>query len=342
MVEVGLLNVVIKRKSKKTLGFEVEKREEDGFYYITKVPPNCKTVGVGDRVLEINGTTHLNFKNEKNANSLVESIRLDVVPADSDESDDEESESESDEEYEEVSKLKNKTKLASAAAAAEAAASSKKTTKRSKKNDDESADKVDESEEEEDWDDSSEDRGAGRGKKKAAKQNDKDEDDSMSKDSDDGDDDDDTSGDQEDDEDRDFVKTSAAKRNENYDDDEEEENWDRPYVSKYKPNEKFMISVAMKDADSDQLGLDLVEFKSGKGKFSRNDLFVKNVDRGPFYKTALDRGDKLISINGKKIPEKIKTAEDAMELLASKPKAAIFAVRPDPKDKGYIWLMENH
>jgi len=185
--------------------------------------------------------------------------------------------------------------------------------------------------------------GLAEAKKKTAKQNDKDEDDSMSKDSDDGDDDDDdNSSDQEDDEERDFVKTSAAKRNANYDDDEEEENWDRPYVSKYKPNEKFMISVALKDAGSDQLGLDLVEFKSGKGKFSRNDLFVKSVDRGPFYKTALDRGDKLISINGKKIPEKIKTAEEAMDLLTSKSKVALFAVRPDPKDKGYIWLMENH
>eukprot|EP00536_Pseudo-nitzschia_multiseries_P015188 jgi/Psemu1/217153/e_gw1.835.8.1 len=107
------MNVTIKRKSKKTSGFEVEKGE-DGFYYVTKVPPKCKTIGVGDRVLEINGTTHTQFKTSKNANTLIESIRLDVVPAESDDEESSESEAESDseseeEEYEEVSRLKNKT-----------------------------------------------------------------------------------------------------------------------------------------------------------------------------------------------------------------------------------------
>eukprot|EP00536_Pseudo-nitzschia_multiseries_P015187 jgi/Psemu1/311821/fgenesh1_kg.835_\ len=47
-----------------------------------------------------------------------------------------------------------------------------------------------------------------------------------------------------------------------------------------------MITIAKKDVDDDDLGLELVEFKSGKGKFARNDIFVKAVDRGPFYDTG--------------------------------------------------------
>ena len=74
----GLKSVTIKRKSKKKAGFEVEKREEDGFYYITKVPKNCIDIAVGDRVLEINGTMHEDFKSQTNANDLVDSLKLDV------------------------------------------------------------------------------------------------------------------------------------------------------------------------------------------------------------------------------------------------------------------------
>ena len=71
------ISVTVKRKSKKKAGFEVERRD-DGFYYITKVPKTCKKVGVGDRVLEINGTVFEEFENEEHANELVESFRLDV------------------------------------------------------------------------------------------------------------------------------------------------------------------------------------------------------------------------------------------------------------------------
>ena len=78
MSDVGLINVTIKRKSKKKSGFEVEKREEDGLYYITKIPKNCTQIGVGDRVLEINGTMHNDFKSQTNANDLVDTLRLEV------------------------------------------------------------------------------------------------------------------------------------------------------------------------------------------------------------------------------------------------------------------------
>ena len=71
------VNVTIQRKSKKKAGFEVERRK-DGFYYITRVPKSCTKIGVGDRVLEINGTMHQDFKNQTNANDLVDSFRLHV------------------------------------------------------------------------------------------------------------------------------------------------------------------------------------------------------------------------------------------------------------------------
>ena len=71
------VHITVKRKSKKKIGFEVELRD-DGRYYITKVPAKCKSIGVGDRVLEINGTKHLEFKNETNANGLIDTFRLEV------------------------------------------------------------------------------------------------------------------------------------------------------------------------------------------------------------------------------------------------------------------------
>lgn len=80
MVEDGqeaILDVTVKRHSKRKAGFEVEKRD-DGHYYITKVPDGFSKIGVGDRVVEINGTTHLDFKTAKRANDLIDSFRLEV------------------------------------------------------------------------------------------------------------------------------------------------------------------------------------------------------------------------------------------------------------------------
>ena len=71
------INVTVNRKSKKKPGFEVEQRS-DGFFYIIKVPKNCTKISVGDRVLEINGTSAEEFKSEENANDLVDSLRIDM------------------------------------------------------------------------------------------------------------------------------------------------------------------------------------------------------------------------------------------------------------------------
>lgn len=73
----AVLDVTIQRKSKKKAGFEVEQKE-DGFYYITKVPSGFTKIGVGDRVMEINGTTYPNFKDKKHANDLIDCFRLEV------------------------------------------------------------------------------------------------------------------------------------------------------------------------------------------------------------------------------------------------------------------------
>ena len=71
------LDVVIKRKTNQGSGFEVELRD-DGFYYMARVPPGCKSPCVGDRVLDINGTNHLEFGTEAKANALIETFRLEV------------------------------------------------------------------------------------------------------------------------------------------------------------------------------------------------------------------------------------------------------------------------
>lgn len=73
----SVLDVTVKRQSKKKSGFEVERRD-DGFYYMIKIPSGFKQIGVGDRVMEINGTTYLDFKHERHANDLIDCFRLEV------------------------------------------------------------------------------------------------------------------------------------------------------------------------------------------------------------------------------------------------------------------------
>jgi len=273
----GHVSVTIKRNSKKKAGFEVEKRR-DGFYYITKVPKNCKKIGVGDRVLEINGTMHDEFKNERNANDLVDSIRLEVGPEEGD--DDHEEEDESEEEYEEVDRSKSPGSNGSNG------------------------------------------RNGRNGHKRAP----------MSP----------SSG-------VDYQNGGNEWGSESFNKDHSnaslmerasihsltDETWERP-LSKYKPNERFMISVTKREEDGDdKLGIQLVAFEEGE-------IYVSNVDRGPFYPTALNRGDKILSVNGKKIPDHIDTVEEAMDLIYSKPKITLFVLRPKKNDEGYNWVNEMY
>jgi hypothetical protein len=92
------LNITVKRKSSKKIGFEVE-LASDGHYYLTKVPPGHKSSAIGDRVLEINGTPYHEFKSEDHANELFDTFRIEVIPNDDEE--EEEEEEEEDDDYEE-------------------------------------------------------------------------------------------------------------------------------------------------------------------------------------------------------------------------------------------------
>jgi len=260
------INVTIKRNSKKKAGFEVEKRK-DGYYYITKVPKSCTKIGVGDRVLEINGTTQDEFKSEKNANDLVDTIRLDVAPADGGDYQDDDSE---EEEYEEMDRSKSSARKKRNAAPMSPAPMTP-----------------------------SEGDGSASGSF-----NNKDHSNTSL-----------------------LEKASVKSAN--------DETWEREYVSKYKPNERFMISVTKKEEDDDDLGVDFVEFEEGE-------IYVSDVNRGPFYDTALNRGDKILSINGKKIPDHISTVDEVVDILHSKSKMTLFVLRPKKSDEGYNWVHEMH
>ena len=93
--------VVVKRPGKKKSGYLVE--ENNGDYVISEVPAKAR-VNVGDKVVRINGIDASEFIDEDDANALIESIRIKVVPeANLEEFDeaggDEESEEEGFEEY---------------------------------------------------------------------------------------------------------------------------------------------------------------------------------------------------------------------------------------------------
>jgi len=298
------INVTIKRKSSRKAGFEVE-QAEDGFYYITKVPPKCTKIGIGDRVLEINGTMHDDFKSQNNANALVDSFRLEVLPFDTAADDDDDQSDQSEDEYEELDRSESKTndrhKLASMVHG------NVNNSKRSNSMGTESEGNEDDSDYEEDWND------GGETKSEESQSDDE------SFDSDESD-----------------IPAERESDVENASDDENElervQSWDRPYVSNYNPNDRFMISVNKEAQCYDgKLGIDLVEFQEGE-------IYVSEVNQGPFYETALNRGDKIISINGRK---NLNCVGTAMEILHSHVKSTLFVLRPKKNDEGYNWVNDN-
>jgi hypothetical protein len=82
-----------------------------------------------------------------------------------------------------------------------------------------------------------------------------------------------------------MVKSNAAKRNarldKSFSNNEGEEDWSRPYVSRYNPGQRFMITITKKEQDECP-GIDLVEFKRKRS----SEIYVTDVDRGPFYETG--------------------------------------------------------
>jgi hypothetical protein len=63
---------------------------------VTAVPSKKSSIQPGDRVLEINGVSHTDFKTEKKANDLFDMLILDIVPNEDEEEEEEEEEEESD------------------------------------------------------------------------------------------------------------------------------------------------------------------------------------------------------------------------------------------------------
>jgi hypothetical protein len=156
------------------------------------------------------------------------------------------------------------------------------------------------------------------------------------------------------------ARENAAKRNE-AEKMPTKEDFERRYVSKYQPNSRFMITVA-RDEEFPDHGVILAQYKT---KWTC-EIYVEEVEQhSPFYKTgtcrllkgsrgdgmkghltifvgaALARGDKILAINGKKHTVGFKTVQQAIKIIDSKPKITFFVMRPDPKDAGYQWIMQN-
>jgi C-terminal processing protease CtpA/Prc len=93
-----------------------------------------------------------------------------------------------------------------------------------------------------------------------------------------------------------------------------------------------MITV---DTDGEEdTGIDLTEYRKGE-------IYISDVRKGPFYSIEIDRGDKILSINGKKAKE-ITGVAHAEELMGSKEKITMFIMRPNPDtDRGHRWLMSQ-
>jgi len=70
-------SVTVKRSAKKKSGYVVG--EQDGYYYLSETPAKAR-VKPGDRIMGINGIAAEEFLDEDDANDLIESIRITVVP----------------------------------------------------------------------------------------------------------------------------------------------------------------------------------------------------------------------------------------------------------------------
>jgi predicted metalloprotease with PDZ domain len=70
--------VTVKRNTKKKSGYTVS--ESDGEFCVGAVPDKAR-VNVGDKITGINGVKAAEFADEEDANELIDSIRLVVVPA---------------------------------------------------------------------------------------------------------------------------------------------------------------------------------------------------------------------------------------------------------------------
>jgi len=120
--------VVLKRSAKKKSGYTIV--EKDGEYFVEAVPAKAR-VNEGDKVVGINGIVSDEFVDVDDANDLIESIRIVVVPEDqiadyeaakeAEEAGEAKGEESSDEEFEEVERPRGGSKAKKAAPVSESA-----------------------------------------------------------------------------------------------------------------------------------------------------------------------------------------------------------------------------
>lgn len=105
--------VTVKRNAKKKSGYIVS--EQEGYYYVKEAPAKAR-VNPGDKVVGINGIKADEFLDEDDANNLIESIRIVVIPQDKiEEYDNAKGAADEEEQYEEYdrrSQPKNTPRLA--------------------------------------------------------------------------------------------------------------------------------------------------------------------------------------------------------------------------------------
>lgn len=101
--------VTVKRSAKKKSGYTVA--EQEGYYYMAETPAKAR-VTPGDKVVGINGIKAEEFLDENDANDLIESIRIVVVPKDNFEEYDERHAGERNETQEDVGQDEDKNEKA--------------------------------------------------------------------------------------------------------------------------------------------------------------------------------------------------------------------------------------
>lgn len=98
---------------------------------------------------------------------------------------------------------------------------------------------------------------------------------------------------------------------------------ERSHTAKFQPGDKFMIRVKT----NGNSGISLFDYKKG--------VHVGKIEKGgAFYSTPIDTGDKVISINGKKM-DVIKTASNAMTMMEEKETVSLYVCRCDKSSGEY-------
>ena len=96
----------------------------------------------------------------------------------------------------------------------------------------------------------------------------------------------------------------------------------RTSTSRYQANDKFMVRVSKTGKSDKPIGIRLFDHKGS--------IYVRCIDKGGlFYSTPISQGDKVLSVNGRKISS-LKSAANVMSMIEDKDSVSIFVLRPDP------------